>query len=219
MRSKLFLIVVIVLFSMSKPVPAQKYFDFGLFGGTSYYMGEINHAQQFYYPSISFGALARYNLNKRYAFRLNGYYGSLKASDSDFTTQLPTRRPMEVNTKILEYTAQFEINFLPYLTGTSKNNLTTYIAFGIGYAFPIGGNYYEPKSHLSIPVGAGIKFNVTDKVGMGAEWSFRKTFTDSLDGIESPLGKRLLHNNDWYSFAGIFITYKFFNFAVDCPTY
>jgi hypothetical protein len=73
---------------------------------------------------------------------------------------------------------------------------------------------------LSIPFGIGIKINVTKKITAGAEWSFRKSFNDRIDGLENPSGVySVIHNNDWYSFAGIFITYKFFNFAAECPAY
>jgi hypothetical protein len=37
--------------------------------------------------------------------------------------------------------------------------------------------------------------------------------------VENQLGNTLLNNNDWYSFIGVFITYKFFKFAADCPAY
>ena len=62
--------------------------------------------------------------------------------------------------------------------------------------------------------------NVAKRVTAGAEWSFRKSFNDRIDGLENPSGVHsVIHNNDWYSFMGIFITYKFFNFAGDCPAY
>ena len=61
---------------------------------------------------------------------------------------------------------------------------------------------------------------------MGAEWGFRKTFNDLLDGW-SPAGQSLvpenvksfLHNNDWYSIVGIFASYKIFYERGKCEAY
>ena len=72
---------------------------------------------------------------------------------------------------------------------------------------------------MTIPFGFGVKTNLTDRLSAGLEWSYRKTFYDKIDNVESPLGKSILHNNDWYSTYGLFITYKFVKFAADCPVY
>ena len=98
-------------------------------------------------------------------------------------------------------------------------NYTPYITTGFSGALILSS---DPASDnlLSLPVGLGVKLNVSKRITAGAEWSFRKTFNDRLDGLENPSGKySVLHNNDWYSFLGVFITYKFFNFAAECPAY
>ena len=76
------------------------------------------------------------------------------------------------------------------------------------------------QTYLSLPFGVGVKVNFPSRISAGAEWSFRKSFNDRIDGVENPSGLHsLIHNNDWYSFLGIFITFKFFNFAAECPAY
>ena len=43
--------------------------------------------------------------------------------------------------------------------------------------------------------------------------------TGLMDWKILPEYHSVIHNNDWYSFLGVFITYKFFNFAAECPAY
>lgn len=40
-------------------------------------------------------------------------------------------------------------------------------------------------SQLSIPIGAGIKYEITDKINLAFEWGVRKTFTDYIDDVST----------------------------------
>lgn len=84
----------------------------------------------------------------------------------------------------------------------------------------------ETVTAISFPFGFGMKFMLKGGLNIGLEWSIRKTFNDKLDGInnqyetgnvyDEPVQHRQLigfqkgnpSNNDWYSFAGILITYR-----------
>ncbi len=108
---------------------------------------------------------------------------------------------------------------MPYTPNVADHAYTPYISTGIAGALVLNSDQ-SATNLLSIPFGLGFKMNVSKKVTVGAEWSFRKSFNDRIDGIENPSGVHsVIHNNDWYSFIGIFITYKFFNFAAECPAY
>jgi hypothetical protein len=140
----------------------------------------------------------------------------VRGNSADFPDQvLPYRPQYSFSTNLLEFGTLLEFNFLPYITGQDQWLKSTYIAGGIGYNF----NLSAGNNFLSIPFGAGFKFNITSRLSAGMEWTYRKTFNDMIDNTESPLGKSFLHNNDWYSTYGLFITYKFFKFAADCPAY
>jgi hypothetical protein len=201
---------------------AQRQANFGIFAGTSYYMGDINPNRHFYRPSLAYGVLYRYNINTRYAIRLNGYVADLSGSDLDFPGRMNPDRPVSpasFQTSLLDATLQLEFNFLPFTPNIGKWEYTPYIASGLTAALVMGSNT-DAVNTLAIPLSLGVKFNVTSRLSTGAEWAFRKSFSDRIDGVENPSGKITpVHNNDWYSFMGIFITYKFFNFAADCPAY
>ncbi|MGD2035381.1 MAG: DUF6089 family protein [Bacteroidales bacterium] len=208
------LLIICIIFSCSLG-KAQRYTDFGVIGGGTYYMGEINPTRHFYKISPAFGALFRVNINKRYAIRLSGIYAGLRGSDNDFPDRnIPLRAPQSFSKQVIDFSGQLEFNFLPYLTGEDKWGYTTYVSGGLGTGISVGS-----RPFLTIPFGVGFKVNLTERLSSGCEWSFRKTFRDDIDNVENQLGNTLLNNNDWYSFIGIFISYKFFKFAADCPAY
>jgi opacity protein-like surface antigen len=212
---KKILIYSLLLFLIQN-ISAQRKADFGLFLGGGSYIGDINPGKQFYRPQPAAGLLVRLNINKRFAIRLNGTYVKLSGSANDFPNQVLSYKPgTSFSTNLFDFSTQLEINFLPYITGDKKWLCSTYVSGGIGYTINISGN----KNFMTVPFGIGAKINITDRLSAGLEWSYRKTFFDRIDNYESPLGKSILHNNDWYSTYGLFITYKFVKFAADCPVY
>ena len=62
------------------------------------------------------------------------------------------------------------------------------------------------KTHLVIPMGGGLRINLTKRVALGAEIAFRPTFSDLIDGVSvSGNSKR----NDWYSTALLTLSRSF----------
>ncbi|MBN2214385.1 MAG: outer membrane beta-barrel protein [Bacteroidales bacterium] len=226
------LLCISILLFLIYPLYSQRNANVGIFAGTSYYMGDINPSRHFYRLRPSLGMIYRINLNNHYAIRANVYYAYVSGSDMDFAERINPDRyyePVEFNTSILDGALQFEFNFLPFIPNEGRWNYTTYVSGGIGYSLVISSavstnldtdNLRNPIPHLNIPFGIGFKLNINRRVSAGCEWNFRKTFSDRIDFLKNPTGDvSLIHNNDWYSFAGIFVTYKFINFAVDCPAY
>jgi len=201
---------------------SQRAAQVGVFAGAAYYMGDINPNRHFYRPTPSLGLLYRYNLNTRFAIRASGTYGRFSGSDLDFPELLHPDRPLSpatFHTSLLDLALQVEYNFMPFTTGIAGWAYTPYLSTGIAGALILSTDRASDNL-VSLPFGFGVKVNLAKRVTAGAEWSFRKTFNDRVDGLENPSGVRsVIHNNDWYSFLGIIITYKFFNFAVDCPAY
>ncbi len=185
-------------------------------------MGDINHSRHFYAPSPAGGIIYRYNLNPRHSFRFSGIYTSLKGSDSDFEDVFQQQRNHSFKTSIIDLAITTEFNFMDYKpTKLRKNNrYSPYVSAGIGYASVLSSNV-NAASATTINFGAGFKYNLARRWSMGAEWTFRKTLNDMLDGTENIGADQgvFFHNNDWYSIVGLFITYKIFNWREDCPAY
>lgn len=228
--------------------------EIGLFGGGSYYNGEINPGKPFMQTKMAYGLLARYNLNKRMALRLNAYRGTLTGDDA--VAKYKEDRGLSFTSDITDLSVIFEFNFLPFFVGSEKSYWTTYIFGGASVFFfnPKAGGVelreigtegqnigFEGREKysltgFSIPFGLGLKYSLTKRIGIGLEWGMHKTYTDYIDDISSTYylngssidpentagvlsDPTLSHGvyeqrgnpekNDWFSFAGLSITYKF----------
>ena len=217
-------ILLLILLSLS--VSGQRSADYGIFGGVSSYLGDINTNRLFYRPLPAGGVFYRYNLNPRQSIRTNVFIGGLQGNDLDFNNNFQLTRQQSFSGPVAEGVVQFEFNFLPYSTQGKRWNYSPYIAAGVGIA------YFNTSSNTSlindkpfqpiIPFSFGFKINIYKNLGIEAEYGFRKTFYDKFDGLEdkvNPDHKAWLHNNDWYSFAGIAFTWKIYNKLVGCPAF
>jgi len=197
----------------------QRNSDYGVFGGVASYIGDINPGRLFYSPLPAGGIFYRLNLNPREALRANLFMGGLHANDHDFNNAFQQSRGASFSGSVGELALQFEFNFFPYSTAGKRWNFTPYLAGGAGVAFV---NTVSATYTPVIPFSAGFKINVYKNIGLEAEYGFRKTFYDNFDGLNdlvapSDLGK--IHNNDWYTFAGIAVTWKIYNKLAGCPAY
>ncbi|HIE16459.1 MAG TPA: hypothetical protein EYP69_06005 [Bacteroidales bacterium] len=204
----------------------------GIFIGGAYYQGEINYSGLFYQVNPSYGALYRFNLNKRFAFRANLIVSSLSGSDNDFTYGYQIVRNRTFSTPLVDLSGQTEFNFKNYHIGKKKYSHSPYVFLGLSF---IIASYAENPYIIGIPFGVGYKQNIGKRFGIGLEWGYRKTFSDYIDNIS---GERIypkivrtflrksklkqlgnFRNTDWYSIFGIFITYKLFPGRTACYIY
>lgn len=210
--------------------------EVGLIGGGTYYLGDLNPSRQFLLTSPAYGAVSRINFDDRWALRINFISGELKGNDS-VSNFLPSRG-LSFQSKIKEISALMEFNFFEYFTGSRINYVSPFLFAGPGVLIhnPYFGNvnlsYNDPEQGfnmstigMSFIFGMGCKYSVSNKVGVGVEWGMRRTFTDYIDGVSKtynenssfdPTGTHQTgmqrgnsQSNDWYSFAGITITYRF----------
>jgi hypothetical protein len=210
---------LILFLFLSLTVSGQRVADYGIFGGVSSYLGDINHNRFLYAPLPAGGLFYRYNLNPRQALRANLFFGGIQGNDLDFNNSFQQARAASFSGTVAEFAVQFEFNFLPYSTQGKRWNYTPYFAAGGGIAFVNSTTFkYIPV----IPFSIGFKVNVYKNLGLEAEYGFRKTFYDNFDGLNdlvapSDFGK--IHNNDWYTFTGIAVTWKIYNKLAGCPAY
>jgi hypothetical protein len=210
---------ILLFFTFSLSLSGQKTSDYGIFGGVTSYMGDINPNKLLYSPSPSAGMFFRYNLHPRQALRTSLLVGGLKANDLDFTNAFQQNRASSFSGTIGEWALQFEFNFLPYTTKGNSFDFSPYFAAGLGIAFINTTAFtYVPV----IPFTFGIKVNILKNLGLEAEYGFRKSFYDNFDGLKDLVPQSdvaWIHNNDWYSFTGLAISWKIFGKMADCPAY
>lgn len=208
-----------MLFIVTVPLSAQKNSDYGVFGGISYYMGDINPGKLFYSPSPAIGIIYRHNFHPRHAIRTSIVRGKIRGDDLDFDSSYQQARGESFTTNIFEVALQFEFNFLPYTTTGKWWDYSPYFAAGLGVSF---SNTPSLSYIPVIPISVGFKVNVYKNVGLELEYGFRKTFYDNFDGLIDNINvdhHGWTHNNDWYMFTGVTFTWKMFHNFISCPAY
>ncbi len=191
--------IVFVLFTGG--IQAQS-LELGLFGGGSYYLGELNPGVPFVNTKPAFGVSARYSNSSRWSFKLSYIRGQVTGSDDQFSGVV--NRDLSFNTTLNDVALVAEFNFWEYFTGSKHNYFSPYIFGGVGFFTftpksldgvklrPLGtegqnepgGSPYKQYS-LSVPFGIGIKYSLTKRIAMNVEWGMRKTFTDYVDDVST----------------------------------
>jgi hypothetical protein len=177
--------------------------EIGLAGGGCYYLGDLNPSKHFSGTQLSYGVLARYNINDRWAAKLGVTRAKVKG-DAASSSFLPERQ-LSFTSDLTDISAVAEFNFLPYFTGSKRNWISPYIYAGINLFFfdpkadgislkglgtegqNIGYEGRKPYSTIGfgIPFGLGVKFSLSRRLGMQAYWEMHKTFTDYLDDVST----------------------------------
>jgi hypothetical protein len=209
----------LLFFCFSLSLSGQRNSDYGVFAGVSSYLGDINPNRLLYSPLPAGGVFYRYNLHPRQAIRTNIFFGGIRANDLDFNNSFQKARAASFSGTVSEWAVQYEFNFLPYTTAGRRWDFTPYFAAGAGIAFINTTTLtYIPV----IPFSFGFKVNIYENMGLEAEYGFRKTFYDNFDALKdlvAPSDYGKIHNNDWYTFTGIGVTWKIFNKLAGCPAY
>jgi hypothetical protein len=184
--------------------------ELGVFAGGSYYTGDLNRLGHFRQLSFAGGILYRYNLNPRVALRASGYYGKIKGNDAQSRHSFYQNRNLNFNSILVEGAFGLEFNYLTYVTGRTYGErywFSPYMFIQLSAFYfnpkteyegktyelqPLGtegqGTTLSRKSNYrriqpSIPVGLGIKLNLTKRIQFTAEYGIRLTFTDYLDDV------------------------------------
>ncbi len=139
MKKYIFLGFISVLSSVS--VLAQKS-ELGLMAGVSYYNGDLNRKSQFKLPGFAFGAFYRHNFNNHFSTKLCFLYGTVQGADSLSANIEQINRNLSFKSVVAEFSAQIEINFLPFVAGDRKTPFTPYIFGGFGVF------KFNPKAYI-----------------------------------------------------------------------
>ncbi len=231
--------VVLIFLTISNFLNAQRISEIGVFFGQSFYLGDLNKERLFYKPAFSAGLFHRYILNPRYAIKSGLTYGSIKGDNSALLNDGKSDIwPYSYNTRLVDLTVQFEVNFRRFQFSYRKPSFTPYISGGLGVGYYnkakiytydrylIGNGPDDPDPvnsfNMIIPFGVGVKVNFSERLSGSLLWEFRKTFMDDLDGTENIQDiekSSQLHNKDWYYFVGITLAYKINYKNTLCPAY
>jgi opacity protein-like surface antigen len=176
--------------------------------GGSNYQGDL---QEKYYDitlmHLCFGANITYNIDKHWSLRGEVWKGNVSASDAASGSEFASGRNLSFNTRLYEVGLAGIFRILikenspitPYLFGglaVYRINPYTHDVAGTKYfLYPLStegqglSQYPDKKEHqlydLSIPLGGGITWSVSNQWSIGLEMGFRKTFTDYIDDVSN----------------------------------
>jgi hypothetical protein len=222
---------ILSLLLLAVTLYGQRRADYGVMAGVTSYIGDINSGRLLYSPSLAGGIFYRYNFHPRQSIRANILHGGLKGNDLDFNNDFQITRAASFAGSVTEFAVQYEFNFLPYSTMGKVWSFSPYFAAGVGGSYvhstgsSTGTAVVTPKNSAFIPVipfSIGFKINIHKNIGLEAEYGFRKTFYDNFDGLNdlvAPSDYAWTHNNDWYTFTGVAVTWKFYSRLAGCPAY
>ena len=157
--------------------------------------------------------LAKYRMNPRTALALNVSYGQLKGESNNAKTYYPEWKDYSFTTSLIDTGVRLEYNFWPFGTGQEyrgAKRITPYIYIGLGATIAKPDKSDKSEIALNIPLGGGVKYKMTDRVNLAAEWTMHFTGSDMLDGIKDPYGIKssgLFKNTDCYSQLRLSVTY------------
>ena len=212
-----------ISFVLPKKVDAQ-IIEVGATGGLSYYIGDINPGKQFSQNDLALGGLIRYYDNLRWAFRFQ--YSNIGLNVADKTGFYePVKEPFK--SKINDFSFISEFNFFDYWTGSERNFITPYLLAGFSvFNYKTISQIDAAKilsndGSFSIPFGVGVKYSLTQRIGLTLEWRMHKSFDDNIDSITDNYYATesngevkqktmpLAYKCDWYSMIGLSIVYRF----------
>ncbi len=228
MKKALSLTVALLLVSLM--VKAQNHrWEFGSLLGISTYKGDLiqNAYYDFREANLGFGLFMRNNIHPNLSFRANLLNGQLTGDDANYSDT--AERGFTFSSAITEGSLQFELDIFGhrrYQDGVGFNKvISPYLFGGFGFAFlnpiidynearnrPLKSQIDSDKnavfnsSRFTIPLGIGIKADVSEKWTVGIEWGARTVFSDLLDGVSQSGDPS---NEDWYTFGGLTVAYRF----------
>ena len=157
---------------------------------------------------------AKYRPNPRSAWAFSLGYGKLKGDIKDSQTWYP-EQPEDVPTSfghsVVDGGVRFEYNFWAYGTGREyrgARRVAPFIALGLGITYAsVPG---KGVTTLNMPIGAGVKYKLKDRLNLTAEWRMHFGGSDRLDGVSDPYGIKssgLFKNTDCYGVLQVAVTY------------
>ncbi|WP_158796808.1 DUF6089 family protein [Pedobacter sp. L105] len=192
-------ILSVVLFFLLPWAALAQTTEVGVNVGASGYMGDLNTSNPFDFSGAAFGAYVKKNLNPYWGVGIYYEHGRVKANDATSSDASFRSRNLNFTTPLNELSLQVDFNFLDYFAGGGTKNFTPYIFTGVGgvlfnpkatyqnqeyelrYYHTEGVNYKNYA--MSIPYGVGMKYRISDHLGLFTQMGYRTAFTDYLDDV------------------------------------
>jgi hypothetical protein len=223
---KKILLIILIAFAITNIGFSQKKADIGFMVGGATYIGDLNLETPYHKIRPGIRAFYRRNIHTRLAVRGNLGYYQVAGDDalSDYTYQNLRNHSFQRN--IMEASGFVEFNFLKFEQTPRYNYISPYIAAGLGFMMLDFSFAKSAIENFTLPFGVGLKIGLNERIAVGFEYTVHKTYRDDIDKIEDWLytssdnyafkQRANSQNNDWFTFFGVFLSYKLKD-CVTCP--
>ncbi len=196
------LILIICFFSQSFVALSQTW-EAGVSVGASGYMGDISPVKPYTFTDPAFGGLFKRNFNGYLSAKVGFMFGKIQGDDAKSSNAYQVDRNLHFRSALSELSLQVELNLFKYLPGElmgfGSRRFSPYLFTGAGAAKfnpvadyngsevelqPLQTEAVDYKKYaISVPYGAGVKYNLKGNWNLIGEIGYRTAFTDYLDDI------------------------------------
>ena len=206
-RALIYILLLMVTFGAKAQEEPEYRMEIGAGVGLVTYLGDYNGSLVKDLQPMG-SLLANYRPNPRTAWAMNVSYGTLKGALTDAGTWYPEEQPLPATFShgLIDACVRFEYNFWAYGTGREyrgARKVVPFVTFGLGVT-------YANVLTANLPIGAGVKYRIGERLNLNAEWVMHFAGSDKLDGIVDPYGissSGLFKNTDGYSALQVSLTY------------
>ena len=200
-------LLMVVIASFAQEDPEYK-LELGGGIGTVTYLGDFNGnltTEMQPWGTV----MAKYRMNPRMSVGLSIGLGQLKGTSANVSTWYP-EGPYEFSKRVMDVSSRYEYNFWAFGTGREyrgARRLAPFIALGLGVT-----SYGGTKSGMTanLPLGAGLKYKIGERLNLTAEWRIHFTMSDYLDDVRDPYGiesSGIFKNTDCFSIIQVGLSY------------
>ncbi|HMU09011.1 MAG TPA: DUF6089 family protein [Ferruginibacter sp.] len=238
-------VIVLLLLVIAGKTNAQFYKDMsvGLNAGLYVYQGDLTPDPLGSFKTIKpgFSLFAKKPINHFLAARLHMSFASLQGNDNRYSKpEYRQQRNFYFFTPLMEFSGQLiwnirgrnydDYGIQPYFfTGAGvsfvrvQKDYSRMNAAYFGESSDIYAGLAADEAHgtspalLSVPVGVGAEYPISERFSLNIETSYRFVFTDHLDGFSQSANPKL---KDHYHSTSVGIIYKFGKKqkGIGCPT-
>lgn len=190
-------------------------FDIGAAIGMSGYLGDANESSLFKHPGFAGNIQGRYLFDSRWAIRAQLGMATISGNTAEFENVLPLGEQYSFKSTVTDLSVRGECNFFAYGIGETYKRLrrwSPFISVGLGASLSSSdgsGSYVA----FSVPLGVGVRYKLSPRVNLLAEFTMTKVFGDKVDSYKLTdlykIKSSFLKNTDWYSSLSVGITYEF----------
>jgi opacity protein-like surface antigen len=242
-RAKIVLVFVIILSAqktLAQFTPSK--WEIGINAGTLIYQGDLSEGSFGYTNSLkpSVEVWVSRSLDSYFSIRANMLQGWLGADESTYSTpEYRRHRNLAFNTPVTETSAELVWDLYGKTYREGMRRFSPYFFAGAGFSLlhidrnwsRFDTTYFNSKSVASlglgidtlqktprflpvIPIGAGVRYMVSNKIFINAEATYRIFSSDYLDGF-SYAGNPA--KNDHYYGITLGVSYLFGWNGIECP--